>query len=177
MATQQELTDDRNQRFLELLEPIYKDCERWAFSRTQNRVDAQDVLQQSILTALESFHQLKNEAAFKTWIFRIISNTHRLMIRQSKRSPDPVDPEILSSVHSQAEEWEAQQERSRVIRQVLSRLSEEQRNGLMLFEMFNFSIREVAEILGKKEGAVRVLLHRARDRVAAMLDELEDDIR
>lgn len=177
MATQQELTDDRNQRFLELLEPIYKDCERWAFSRTQNRVDAQDVLQQSILTALESFHQLKNEAAFKTWIFRIISNTHRLMIRQSKRSPDPVDPEILASVHSQAGDWEAQQERSRVIRQVLSRLSEEQRNGLMLFEMFNFSIREVAEILGKKEGAVRVLLHRARDRVAAMLDQLEDDIR
>ena len=177
MASQQELTDDRNQRFLELLEPIYKDCERWAYSRTQNRVDAQDVLQQSILTALESFHQLKNEAAFKTWIFRIISNTHRLQIRQSKRSPDPVDPEILATAVSEVEEWTAQQERSSVVRQVLSRLSEEQRNGLMLFEMFNFSIREIADILGKKEGAVRVLLHRARDRVAAMFDEMKEDIR
>lgn len=177
MASQQELTDDRNARFLELLEPIYRDCERWAYSRTQNRSDAEDVLSQSILTALESFHQLKNEAAFKTWIFRIISNTHRLQIRQSKRSPDPVDPEILSSAPSQTEEWTLQQERSRVVRQVLSRLSEEQRNGLMLFEMFNFSIKEVAEILGKKEGAVRVLLHRARDRMAAMLDEMEEDLR
>jgi len=177
MASQQELTDDRNQRFLELLEPIYRDCERWAYSRTQNRSDAEDVLSQSILTALESFHQLKNEAAFKTWIFRIISNTHRLLIRQTKRSPDPVDPDILASVHSQVDEWEIQQERSRVIRQVLSRLSEEQRNGLVLFEMFNFSIREVAEILGKKEGAVRVLLHRARDRMAEMLDAMEKDLR
>jgi RNA polymerase sigma-70 factor (ECF subfamily) len=60
---------------------------------------------------------------------------------------------------------------------VLSRLSEEQRNGLVLFEMFNFSIKEVAQILGKKEGAVRVLLHRARDRMAAMLDEMEEDLR
>ena len=95
MASQQELTHERNRRFLALLKPVYRDCQRWAFSLTQNIDDAEDVLAQSVMTALEHIHQLKTEAAFKTWMFRIIVNTHRLMLRQLKRTPEPMEQEKL----------------------------------------------------------------------------------
>jgi RNA polymerase sigma-70 factor (ECF subfamily) len=51
----------------------------------------------------------------------------------------------------------------------LEQLSPEQREALVLFEVHGLSIREVSEVLGKKEGAVRVLLHRARERLEELL--------
>ncbi len=169
MASQQELTHERNERFLALLRPVYTDCQRWAYSLTQNAEEAEDLFQQSVLIGLEHVHQLKNEAAFKTWMFRIISNAHRLMIRQRKRQPEPMEQEKLDRAAPQGGEWVEQQELRVTVRRLLARLSPEQRQALLLFEMHGMSIREVSEVMGKKETAVRVLLHRARQRMAGLL--------
>ena len=174
MASQHDLTEARNSRFLGRLEPIYKDCERWAYSRTGNRADAEDVLAQSVLTGLQNIHQLKNDGAFKTWMFRIIVNTHRLHVRSSVRQPDVLDPEVLTSVAPKTEDMKDRVERERFVRALLAQLSEEQRQSLVLFELFNFSIKDVAGIMDKKEGTVRVLLHRARERLADILDKIDE---
>lgn len=169
MASQQELTRERNQRFLSLLRPVYSDCQRWAYSLTQNVDEAEDVFAQSVLTALEHIHQLKNEAAFKTWMFRIIVNTHRLMLRQLKRIPEPMEQEKLERSAPRDDQWVERSERAAIVRRVLNRLSPDQGMALVLFEREGLSIREVSTVMGKKQGAVRVLLSRARARMAELL--------
>jgi RNA polymerase sigma-70 factor (ECF subfamily) len=169
MSLQQELTDERNRRFLALLKPIDADCQRWAFNLAGNVQDAEDVYAQSILTGLEHIHQLKNDAAFKTWMFRVILNTHRQRIRQQKRVPEPMEQGALERAGPRDDEWEERSERSAVVRRALQKLSPDQRQALVLFEREELSIRGVSEVMGKKEGAVRVLLTRARTRMVELL--------
>lgn len=163
-------TNERNRRFTELLEPVYTDCQRWAYHLAQNYSDAEDILSQAVLSALASFHQLKNEDAFKTWMFRIIHNAFKLWLRSNKRQPDAVNPQDLS-YKSPADEWTAHLQRTQLVRQLLGRLADDQREALVLFELQELSVKEAAQVLGKKETAVRVTLHRARARLKGLLEE------
>lgn len=172
MDLQRELTDQRNARFLSLLKPVLEDCRRWALHLTQNQADAEDVLSDSLTSALVSLPQLKNDGAFKTWIFRIIANTHRMALRRGRKPVDSVDPGDLSHVHSGRPDEYVQDERARAVRQALEKLAPEQREALWLFHVQGLSSREVSEILGKQEGAVRVMLTRARDRLAQHLSAM-----
>jgi RNA polymerase sigma-70 factor (ECF subfamily) len=169
MRLQPELTSERNARFLALLKPVYADCQRWAYSLTQDVVDAEDVLGQSVLTGLSKIHQLKKDGAFKTWMFRIIANTHRLWLRSRKRQPQVMDPESLPQRGPRDDNWAERLDRADTVRRLLGRLSSEQRQALVLFELDGMSIREVSSVMGKKETAVRVLLHRARQRLSDLL--------
>jgi RNA polymerase sigma-70 factor (ECF subfamily) len=171
MASREELTEQRNSRFLALLKPIHADCQRWAYHLAQNADDAEDILAQSILSALEHLHLLKNERAFKTWMFRIIHNHYRLWIRRLKREPEPVDPEVLPLLGGHVEGWVERSEMTRTLKRALRRLSPDQCQMLVLFEVLEFSIREISEVLGKHEVAVRVTLSRARDRMRVLLEQ------
>lgn len=173
MAAEHELTEQRNERFLKLLEPIHSDCQRWAYNLAQDKTIAEDVFSQSILTGLEHIHQLKNEDAFKTWMFRIIRNTHLLWLRSNKRQADPVDPDVLSGISHGGESHSQQADRESMVQQALEKLSPEQRQGLVLFHLEQLSIKDIAQVMGKKQSAVRVLLHRARQRFELVLKDIE----
>ena len=171
MTSQQELTEERNSRFMALLEPVYRDCQRWAYTLTGNGVDAEDVLEEGILTALRSIHQLKNDEAFKTWMFQILRTTWQMEIRRRKRPVDSYEPEELNRAAPGTGDRTGQSETADLVRGALNRLAPEQRMALELFELHELSIREVAQVMGKAETAVRVQLHRARARMAEMLRE------
>lgn len=168
MDLERELTAQRNARFEALLEPIYTDVQGWSFYNAKNQADAEDLLATSLLTALKNLHQLKNDGAFKTWMFRIISNTWKMKLR-SRRPEDPVDPTEMPVVPASTESGAELAERARIVRTALGKLSGEQRDALVLFEVHGLSTREIAGVLGKQEVAVRVLLHRARARLAELL--------
>lgn len=155
---------------MELLEPVYNDCQRWAYSLARDYNDAQDILAQSVLNGLSYIHQLKSDGAFKTWMFRIIHNTYKHWLRTNKRQPEAVNPEDLSFKSPRADDWTKQVERTETVQRLLQELSEEQREALVLFELQELSIKEVAVVLGKQETAVRVLLHRARARFKERLE-------
>ena len=171
MAVVHELTEERNERFLSLYRTVQADCQRWAYSLAQNATDAEDILAQSVLTALRYIHQLKNDGAFKVWMFKIIANTYRLSLRANKRVPESIDPDLLHQHASGEEAWTERAELVRVLRQLLGRLAPEQRQALVLYEVHGLSIREVAGIMGKREPAVRVTLHRAKQRMAKLLEQ------
>jgi RNA polymerase sigma-70 factor, ECF subfamily len=169
MASQQELTDARNARFMNLLKPVMPDCERFAYSLTLNVPDAQDIVSQAIVSGLQNLHQLKNDGAFKTWMFRIINNHFRMLIRGRKREADPVDPEELPRQKQSGDSFVERDERRTVVSQALAKLSPDQRQALVLFEVEGLSIRETSEVLGKSEVAIRVTLTRARERLKTLL--------
>lgn len=173
MTAEHELTEQRNTRFLKLLEPVHKDCQRWAYNLAQDKTIAEDVFSQAVLTGLEHIHQLKNDDAFKTWMFRVIRNTHLLWLRSNKRQASPVDPDVLAGMPYSAESHSHKTDREGLVQQSLEKLSPEQRQGLVLFHLEQLSIKDIAQVMGKKESAVRVLLHRARQRFEKVLKDVE----
>lgn len=169
MASQQELTNARNARFSALLKPVFADCQRFSYHLALNEADAQDILSQAIVSALENLHQLKNDGAFKTWMFRIINNHFRMLLRGRKREPEPIDPEMLPRHKQDGDDFIERNERQRTLQRALSKLSPDQRQALVLFEVEGLSIRETSEVLAKSEVAIRVTLSRARERLKTLL--------
>jgi len=154
---------------MKLLEPVYKDCQRWAYTLTRDQVSAEDIFAQATLTGLMSIHQLKQDGAFKSWMFRIIVNTFRQSLRKESRQPEAMPPEDLSIRAPRDEEWTEREARGRMLWTAIGKLSPDQREALVLFEVHGLSIKETCRVMDKKDSAVRVLLHRARQRLAELL--------
>jgi RNA polymerase sigma-70 factor (ECF subfamily) len=171
MASASDPTDERNSLFLSLLKPVQADCERWAYRLAGNEVDAQDILQQAILSGLTRLGQLRDQSKFRAWMFEIIRTHWKMGLRAGKRIPDPVAPEDLAGLTGGEGEFASLGDQARAVRKLLMQLSPEQAQALWLFEVEGFSSQEIAKILAKNDGAVRVLLLRARERFKALLEK------
>ena len=73
------------QRFEALLPPIYEDLYRFIFSLVRNADQAGDALQETLLAAYRRFGTLRDEAAFKTWMFTIARRETLRLLRKSAR--------------------------------------------------------------------------------------------
>ncbi len=101
-------------------------------------------------------------APFSAWLFRIAHNAAMDHFRAARRSqPEEEVPEPEGSAESSAEE-EAMQSIGRTsMLELIDHLSPDQKQVLTLKFVFNFSDADAARILGKTEGAVKSLQHRA----------------
>jgi RNA polymerase sigma-70 factor (ECF subfamily) len=128
-----------------------------------NRHDAEDLTTQTFLRMLESVGKFRFQSApFSAWLFRIAHNLAMDHFRASKRvQPEDEVPEP-EGAESDSAELEALQSIGRQsLLGLIEHLSEEQQQVLTLKFVFNFANAEVATILGKTEGAVKSLQHRA----------------
>jgi RNA polymerase sigma-70 factor, ECF subfamily len=128
-----------------------------------NRHDAEDLTTQTFLRMLESIGKFRFQSApFSAWLFRIAHNLAMDHFRASKRvQPEDEVPEP-EGAESDSAELEALHSIGRQsLLELIEHLSEEQQQVLTLKFVFNFANAEVATILGKTEGAVKSLQHRA----------------
>lgn len=151
--------------YAELRAPIFALC----LHLTQNRADAEDAVQDTFLAVYRGLSSFRKEAELKTWVYRIALNaalSRRARARRhsgeevSLSAEDPA-PGVETSV---AARLEAQ----RLLR-AMDRLSADHRAVLSLFAVEGLSHREIAEVLGVKEGTVWSRLHLARKRLAQLL--------
>ena len=128
-----------------------------------NRHDAEDLTTQTFLKMLESIGKFRFQAApFSAWLFRIAHNLAMDHFRAGGRwQPEEEVPEPPGQEELSAED-EAMQSIGRAsMLELIDGLSDEQQQVLTLKFVFNFGNAEVATILGKSEGAVKSLQHRA----------------
>src|SRR5881398_322402 len=128
-----------------------------------NRHDAEDLTTQVFVKMLESIGKFRwRSAPFSAWLFRIAHNLAMDHFRASRRwQPEEEVPEPEGSEESSAEEAALQSIGRRSMLELIENLSHEQKQVLTLKFVFNFSNGEAATILGKTEGAVKSLQHRA----------------
>jgi RNA polymerase sigma-70 factor, ECF subfamily len=127
-----------------------------------NRHDAEDLTTQTFLKMLESIGRFRfRSAPFSAWLFRIAHNLAMDHFRASRRVqleeevPEPVDQEMSAEVAAFQSIGRAS------MLDLIEELSPEQKQVLTLKFVFDFSNLDAATILGKTEGAVKSLQHRA----------------
>ena len=128
-----------------------------------NRHDAEDLTTQTFVRMLESIGRFRwRSAPFSAWLFRIAHNLSMDHFRSSRRSQPTEDvPEPAGAEERSAEDEAFQSIGRRSMLEMIEGLSDEQRQVLTLKFVFNFTNGDVATILGKTEGAVKSLQHRA----------------
>jgi RNA polymerase sigma-70 factor, ECF subfamily len=163
-------------KFLELLRPEYNDAVKYcrALCAGWSPDDAEDVLQQSLLRALESFESLNDLNKFRSWFFKIITRVFYSSIRKHfwKRFV-PLDrsavdiPEIFPRN-------EYNEERI-LLDNALSKLSAKERTAILLYEIAGFSIEEIVHLQKEKSlSAVKSRLSRTRQKLRRYIKELEN---
>ena len=128
-----------------------------------NRHDAEDLTTQTFVKMLESIGRFRWQSApFSAWLFRIAHNLAVDHFRARRRwQPEEEVPEPAGAEEASAEDEALTAIGTASLLELIATLSPEQRQVLTLKFVFRFSNGEAAAILGKTEGAVKSLQHRA----------------
>ena len=129
----------------------------------ENRHDAEDLTIQTFVRMIESIDRFEWQSTpFVAWLFRIARNLAIDHFRASKRwQPSEHVPEPFGSEVPSAEEQAFSRADRRIMLEAIGSLPRAQQQVLTLKFVFSFSNAEAAAILGKTEGAVKALQHRA----------------
>ena len=128
-----------------------------------SRHDAEDLTTQTFVKMLEAIGRFQwRSVPFSAWLFRIAHNLAMDHFRANRRwLPEEDIPEAMRGEETSAEEQALVSLGQTSMLELIDQLSPEQRQVLTLKFVFRFSNAESAAILGKTEGAVKSLQHRA----------------
>jgi RNA polymerase sigma-70 factor, ECF subfamily len=126
------------------------------------REDAEDLVQEAFMAALQKIDSFDTQREFSPWFYRILVN-RCLNARKSRSRRSTVDlpGETASSVPSPLVDAERAELR-RHLKTAMLALPERQRTIVTMFDLEGFSSPEIAEVLGISDGTVRWHLHQAR---------------
>jgi len=135
---------------------------RYLYRLTGDRGVAQDLTQDTFVQAYKGILKTKNEISFKAWLYRIATN-NALQFQRRKRllSFIPFTRSEEMNIPS-TEDTSARIDERIVIEEVLLKVPQEQRVCMVLHFVEGLKYREVAEIIGISEDAVRMRVARGR---------------
>ena len=145
---------------------------RIALGHLSNFADAEDAVQDALLSALTHVHEFRGQAKMSTWLTTIVINSARMKLRRRLTSGqyalDETDgrqdllEEIVSDTRPGPEEAYRNREIAEALAHATSRLSPILRKAFQLRDVDGLSIRETAHLIGVPTGTVKARLARAR---------------
>ena len=185
--------------YRELLRQYTPSMLRVAMMYVPTRAIAEDVVGETWLGVLKGLDRFEGRSSLKTWIFRILTNTAKTRGQREGRSvpfsslggddetdESPVDADrFIGDGHRWAGHWASAPRNPRDVPEerllageaterisaAIEELPESQRAVITLRDVDGFDAEEAREILGISDGNQRVLLHRARAKVRAALED------
>jgi len=172
--------------FMEIVEQYTPGMRRLALSYVRTPALADEVVQEAWLGVLKGLDRFEGRSALKTWIYSIVANVARTRaVREARSAPfssfatddEPsVDPDRFipdGNWGSPPEPWRAllDDEARAVIDAAIAVLPDQQRRVIELRDVEGWSSDEVRNVLELSETNQRVLLHRARSKVRAALED------
>lgn len=147
-----------------------------------DEVEAEDVMQQTYVSAYSNLRQFAGSAKFSTWLTRIAVNealarkqrAARLVSNQSAAQPENEVPMGLARYDQNPEEHASAHELARILELAIDALPDSYRSVVMLREVEGMSTAEAAEALDVTEEVVKTRLHRAKEQLRDLLLERVD---
>ena len=170
------MADDAHtaESFESLAMPLFSSLYNLAHWLTQNRDEAEDLVQETCLKALKGFSSFQPGTNFRAWIYRILRNTFLTSRTGLKVSATvPLDPEeneaVLPVTADTPESLFLAQADQQTICQALAQLPLHFREVILLGDVEEMSYQEIAETLGIPMGTVMSRLSRARRAMRELL--------
>jgi RNA polymerase sigma-70 factor (ECF subfamily) len=159
------------ERLLAELRPrLHRYCARMAGSV----IDGEDVLQETLVKAIEAFPHTGPLANVEGWLFRIAHNAALDFLRRRARREGIQDgDEALETIADPDSAIERRQAAAASLR-TLMRLPVAQRSSVILMDVLGHSLEEISEVLESTVPAVKANLHRGRQRLVELAAEPDD---
>jgi len=134
--------------------------------------EAEDILQETFVTAFQSIHQFNHTGAFRSWIKRIAINKAITLIRKRKLKWVELDVgEPILFEEEEAVDEEAFEYTMDTVAQAIEMLPVNYRTVFQLYAVENIPQTEIAQMLGINHNAVRTQYFRAKNKVLNTLKE------
>lgn len=156
----------------QLIEEHHAALYRYAFRFTGSAADAEDLLQQTFLSAHRKLHQLRKVESVKSWLFTILRNNYLKSCRGTEAVP-------ASAANIDLNDWACPDEMpgspidSENLQKALNELPGEFRIVLLMYFFEDYSYAEISEQLKLPAGTVMSRLHRAKCHLRRRLIALE----
>ncbi len=165
------------------LEKIYNEAYKavyWtAMSLLKNEADAEDVVQDTFVTLIESYDTIEDKNKVTAWLKKIAAN--KCLNRLTRTKTDAVEDEFFEDVEAVPEDFlpdtivESAEMRKIIMDIIEKSLSNDIRRTLILFYFDEMSTKEIADTLGVPEGTVRRRLNFARNKIKKEVEKYEED--
>jgi RNA polymerase sigma factor (sigma-70 family) len=154
---------------------------------------AEETVQDCWVTVIDAIHKFEGRSGLKTWLHRVVANRAKNHLRKHKREvstdfSESLDPELASrfapngrwasppslKFNDSAEALMESRALGDCLDQHLSHLPEAQRSALMLYDAHQHKSEDVCNILDVSASNLRVLLHRARQKIFLMVETFQE---
>jgi RNA polymerase sigma-70 factor (ECF subfamily) len=136
-------------------------------------IDGEDVLQDALIKAVESFASAGPVGNPEGWLFRIAHNTALDFLRRRNRQEALRSAEEVDMIADEADTVLSRQIASASLRTFM-RLPVAQRSSVILMDVLGCSLQEICEVMDFSLPAVKAALHRGRTQLRELADEPED---
>jgi RNA polymerase sigma-70 factor (ECF subfamily) len=167
--------------FEELVNRYERKIFRLGMNITQNREDAEDVMQEAFLKSYTHLDRFQGDSRFYTWLVRIAVNEALMKLRKRRPNQVSIDEPLNDgedAIFREIEDWGpspeqkfAQTELNQILDSVIAELDPIFRVAFLLRDVEGISTEETAQILGISEAAVKSRLLRARLKLRQKLNK------
>jgi RNA polymerase sigma-70 factor (ECF subfamily) len=171
-------TSEQDATFVRDVTPLLGPLYRQALRMTRHHADAEDLMQDTMLNAYSHLHTFQQGSNFRSWMYRIMTNTYINGYRKRRRQPTLLstdalteeqlatyNPSGLGSAEDQALEALPDSE----IKAAMDALPEPFRMAVYYADIEGLHRTEIAEIMGTPVGTVISRLHRGRRQLRGLL--------
>ncbi len=160
--------------FWDIYHTFYNRVRKFIITLVKDEWVADDLVQETFLKVQQKIDAVRDHSRLSAWIFRIAYNlcqdhfrrTHKL----SKRETPILEKTPVLSAPEFQKELE-QHQMGECVQDQIKLLPESLRTVLVLFDVFDLSQQEIADILGISVANVKIRLHRARKKLKEILKE------
>jgi RNA polymerase sigma-70 factor, ECF subfamily len=158
--------------FEEMAMPLFDPLYNFAHWLTQNREEAEDLVQETFMKALRGFSSFQPGTNFRAWLYRILRNTFltsRTGLRATLTSDEEFDGDAIVSPMAGPEAILLERADRQAVQSAIASLPVHFREIVLLCEVEEMSYQEIAETLGIPIGTVMSRLSRARKSLRELL--------
>ena len=165
--------------FGELYEEHYGRIYGYVLRRTASVEDARDITAEVFIKAFQNISRFNwRGIPFSAWLFRVAGNeitngfrrsNHRQMLRQKLIETNGIADKFLGEEAAQAEDDLQKHEEFLLVHNSIAKLPPQYQEVIVLHYFERKKLREISDILGKREGTVKSLLHRGLEKLRKLM--------